>query len=133
MEPVKILSPFAENGVYFTHGHELDWVSFWTGTPVDPIYWSNALPFVFPWAFPLWLATRVWAKEEDTYFWGIALIHERARSLAIKRGCHTAIFGHTHFPADEVRGGIRLLNVGDQIDSRSYVVQTDNDFKLCRY
>ena len=131
IEPVQIVTPFSENGVYYTHGYsEFDWLSFYVGTPVDPIYWQVAFPFVFPWAFPIWLATRVWAKAEDTYYWGIALIHERARSYAVKKGYHTIVFGHTHYPVDEVRGGIRLINVGDALDSYSYAIEEDGNIKL---
>lgn len=133
IEPVKIVSPFAEDGVYYTHGHEWDWLSIITGTPVDPIYWKNALPFVAPWAFPMWLATRVWAEAEDTYFWGIAVLHEQARAHAARNGYHTVILGHTHFPADEMRGGIRIVNDGDMLDSYSYLVQKNGLIELKYY
>lgn len=133
LEPAKIVSPFAENGVYYSHGHEFDWTSFWIGTPVDPIYWKSALPFVAPWAFPIWLATRAWAKAEDTYNWGIAIIGEVARSHAEKHGYHTIIFGHTHFPVDELRGGVRIVNDGDMLDSYSYVVQENSVIEVRRF
>lgn len=130
IEPAKIVSPFAEDGIYYTHGHEWDWLSIVTGTPVDPIWWSVAFPFVFPTQFLVWLATRVWAKAEDTYNWGITLIHEGARAYAEKNGYHSVVLGHTHFPADEVRGGIRIVNVGDQIDSGSYAIQENGIIEL---
>lgn len=130
IEPVKIVPPFAENGIYYTHGHEFDILSFWTGSPVDPIYWESALSFVFPWAFPMWLAARVWAKAKDTYGWGIALIHEQARSAAVKNGYRAVILGHTHYPADEIRGGIRLVNIGDMLDSYSYAVEENGKIQL---
>lgn len=134
IEPAKVVSPFAENGVYYTHGHrEFDLVSFWTGTVVDPIYWQVAFPFVFPLAFPMWLALRVWAKAEDTYNWGIELIHERARSYAVKNGYSTVVFGHSHYPADEVRGGIRLVNVGDSLDSYSFAIEENGRIELKYY
>ncbi len=130
IEPVKIVSPFAENGVYYTHGHEFDWLSLITGTPVDPIYWKNALPFIAPWAFPIWLATRMWLGAEDKYHWGIALIHERARDYAVKNGYHTVVFGHSHYPVDEMRGGIRLVNDGDFLDSYSYAIVENGTIEL---
>lgn len=130
VEPAKIVSPFARNGVYYTHGHEWDWVSLITGTPVDPIYWKNPFPFLFPTQFFLWLATRVWTKSEDTYFWGIALIHERARAYAAEHGYHTVVFGHTHYPAEELRGGIKLYNTGDMMDSYSYLVEEGGVLEL---
>jgi len=130
IEPTKIVSPFAENGVYYTHGHELDWLSIITGTPVDPIYWKNPFPFLFPTQFLVWLATRVWAKSEDTYALGIALIHERARAYAGKNGYHTIILGHTHFPTAEIRGGINIYNTGDMLDSYSYLVQENGIISL---
>lgn len=130
LEPAKIVSAFAEDGIYYAHGHEFDWLSIITGTPVDPIYWSVAFPFVFPTQFLLWLATRVWLGDEDKYFWGIALIHERARQCAVKRGCHSIILGHTHFPVSEVRGGIHIYNTGDMLDSYSYVVQENGIIEL---
>jgi len=134
VEPAKIVSPFAENGIYYTHGHsEFDWLSFWTGTLVDPIYWGNALPFVLPWMFPLWLATRIWAKSEDTYNWGIALIHERARGYAVEHGYQGVVFGHTHYPVDEIRGGIRLVNCGDMLDSYSFAIVEDGVISLHRF
>jgi UDP-2,3-diacylglucosamine pyrophosphatase LpxH len=130
IQPVKIASPFAREGVYYTHGHEYDWLSIITGTPVDPIYWKSPFPFLFPTQFLIWLATRVWAKSEDTYGLGIAAIHERARAYAQKNGYSSVVLGHTHFPADEIRGGIRLVNTGDMLDSYSYVVQEDGIIRL---
>lgn len=130
IEPAKIVSPFAEDGVYFAHGHEWDWLSIITGTPVDPIYFSAALPFVFPVLFPMWLATKVWAKAEDTYGWGITIIHERARDYAEKHGYSAVTLGHTHYPVDEMRGGIRIVGSGDMMDSYSYVVQEDGIIEL---
>ncbi|GAI51172.1 unnamed protein product, partial [marine sediment metagenome] len=104
IEPAKIVSPFAEDGVYYAHGQEWDWVSLITGTPVDPIWWSVALPFVFPTQFFMWLAAKVWAESMDLYHWGIAWIHEQAADYARENGHHTVILGHTHFPAAEIRG-----------------------------
>lgn len=133
IEPAKIVSPFAEDGIYYTHGHEFDWLSIVTGTPVDPIWWSVALPFVFPTQALLWLATRIWAKSEDTYHWGITLIHEQARAYAEKNGYHTIILAHTHFPVDEIRAGIRLVNCGDMMDSYSYIVEENGIISLDFY
>jgi len=130
LTPARIVSPFSSDGVYYTHGHEWDWLSIITGTPVDPIYWGTAFPFVFPTQFLLWLATRVWAKSEDTYSWGIAWIHERARAYAVDHGYHTIILGHTHYPIDEMRGGIRIINAGDMLDSYSYIVEEDGIIDL---
>lgn len=33
LEPAKIVSAFAQDGVYYCHGHEFDWLSIVTGTP----------------------------------------------------------------------------------------------------
>lgn len=130
IEPARIVPPFASNGIYYTHGHEWDWLSLITGTPVDPIYWSAAFPLVFPLLFPMWLATRVWGKAEDTYHWGIALIHERAATYAQKNGYHSVVLAHTHFPAQEMRGGIRIYNTGDMLDSYSYLVEENGNIEL---
>ncbi len=130
IEPAKIAPPFAEDGVYYTHGHEFDWLSLVTGTPVDPIYWKTPFPFLFPTQILVWLATRVWAKAEDTYNWGITLIHERAADFAKITGYHTIVLAHTHFPAEEMRGGIKVYNTGDMLDSYSYLVQTDGMIEL---
>lgn len=130
IEPVKIVPPFVENGIYYCHGHELDWLSIITGTPVDPIYWSVAFPLVFPFLFPMWLATKAWAKAEDTYHWGITLIHERARAYAVEHGYHTIVLAHTHFPVSEVRGGIHIYNTGDMLDSYSHIVQENGIMEL---
>ena len=48
---------------------------------------------------------------------------ERAADYARENGHHTVILGHTHFPAAEVRGGIKVYNTGDQMESYSYAVQ----------
>ncbi len=130
IDPIKVVSPFAEDGVYYCHGFEFDWLSLITGTFVDPIYWKNALPFIAPWAFPMWIMTRLWAKSEDTYHWGISLIHERVRDYAVKHGYHTVILGHTHFPVAEVRGGVQIYNDGDMLDSYSYLVQENGRIEL---
>lgn len=130
IEPVKVVPPLAENGIYYCHGHEFDIISIITGTPVDPIYWKTPFPFLFPTQFLLWLATRAWAKAEDTYAWGIALIHERARAYAEKNGYHTIILAHTHYPTAEVRGGIKIYNSGDMMDSYSYLVQENGILEL---
>jgi len=130
IEPVEIIEPFSEGGVYYTHGSQWDWVSVILGTPVDPIWWSQAMPFVFPTQFFLWLAAKVWAGAEDEYYWGIAYIHERARAYAMQNGYHTVVFGHTHFPSEEYRGGVRLYNSGDFVDSFSYLTEEDGIINL---
>jgi len=132
LEPIKVCPSFAEDGIYYCHGHEFDWLSHITGTVVDPIYWKNALPFIAPWAFPMWLMTRIWAKSKDTYNFGVLLVHEGARGYAVKHGYHTVVLGHTHIPTAEVRGGIKIVNVGDQLDSYSYAVQ-ENGLIEVRY
>jgi|GEM_PF-1687619 len=133
IEPVKIVPSFAENGVYFTHGHQWDWLALITGTPLDPIYLKNPFPFLFPPAFFTWLAAKAWAGDKDTYSIAIAIIHEKARAYAVEHGYHTVVLGHTHFPTAEIRGGINIFNTGDQVDSYSYVIQRDNDFELIFY
>ena len=130
IEPITIVNPFAEDGVYYCHGSEFDWLSVITGTPVDPIYWKSPFPFLFPTQLLLWLATRVWAKSEDTYGLGVALIHEGARAFAEKNGYHTVVLGHTHYPAVEVRGGVSLYNTGDMMGSYSYLVQENGILEL---
>jgi len=125
--PIKAIAPFNENGVYFCHGHDFDWLSFITGTLVDPIYWKRKFSII---SLPLWLATKAWEVAEDNYHWGILLIHERVRDYAAKNGYHTVILGHTHFPVVEVRGGIQIYNVGDMLDSYSHLVQEDGRIEL---
>jgi len=125
LEPVKIVPAFAENGVYYCHGHSFDWESFILGTPVDPIWWSVAFPFALPLGFGFFLLNRILGKSEDVYHWGIAVIHERASAFARRNGYHTVTFGHTHLPIIEERGGVKLANVGDMVDSYSYSVETD--------
>ncbi|GAH48782.1 unnamed protein product, partial [marine sediment metagenome] len=43
------------------------------------------------------------------------------------------ILAHTHFPVDEVRGGIRVVNIGDMLDSYSYLVQESGIMELKYY
>jgi len=78
----------------------------------------------------MWLATRVWAEAEATYHWGIAMIHELARSYAVEKGYHTVVLGHTHFPAAEVRGGVQIYNTGDMMSSYTYLVEEDGRIEL---
>lgn len=133
IEPLTIVKPFVENGVYYTHGHEWDWVSLILGTPVDPIYWSVYYPFALPPAIGMWIIDKWFGGEEDRYFWGISLIHERISAFARKNGYHSVVFGHTHFPTVELRGGINLYADGDQVDSYSYLVEEDGLISLHRY
>lgn len=130
LEPARLIKPFAEDGIYYCHGDKFDWVSFIMGTPVDPVYWSVAFPFVFPPGIGIWIINKWFGKKEDTYFWGIAWIHERIAAFARKNGYHTAVFGHTHYPAIEIRGGINLYNSGDFVDSYSYLVQKNGNIEL---
>lgn len=130
IEPIKIVQPFTENGVFYVHGHEYDWESFILGTPVDPIWWSVSFPFVLPLGLGFLLLNKILGKEEDVYSWGIGLIHDRVSRFAIKEGYHTVIFGHTHYPVEEIRGGIKLYNCGDAVDSYSYLIQTDDIIEL---
>lgn len=133
IEPIEVVEPFAENGVYYCHGFEFDWVSIIAGTPVDPIYWRMHFPFSLPPAWGLWIINKWFIGEEDAYFWGIAFIHERVRAYAVKNGYNTVVFGHTHFPCEEIRGGIKLYNCGDMVDSYSYLVQEDGNIELKFY
>lgn len=130
LTPISIVPPFAEDGIYFCHGHEWDWVSFMMGTIVDPVYWSVAFPFVFPPGIGIWIISKWFATEEDIYSWATAFIHERAASFARANGYHSVVFGHTHFPTIESRGGISLYNCGDMVDSYSYLVQNDQEIEL---
>lgn len=130
IEPVKVAQPFAEGGVFYTHGHEYDWLAIITGTPIDPIYWAVAFPFVLPTQLLLRLATKVWAEAEDEYSWSIGVINRFAAKAARERGCHTVTLGHTHFPQDTEGDGIRIVNTGDMLDSYSYLVQTDSELEL---
>jgi len=52
------------------------------------------------------------------------------RAYAVKNGYHTMVFGHTHFPAAEIRGGIKIYNTGDMVDSYSYLVQENGNIEL---
>lgn len=132
IEPVKVVQPFAENGVYYTHGHEFDWESFWLGTPVDPIWWTTALPFFIfsPLGLFYVLLNKVLGASEDVYTQGIAFLSERASNYALKNGYHTLVWGHTHLPRDEAKDGIRLVNCGDQVDSRSYAIEENGIIEL---
>lgn len=132
IEPVKVAQPFAEDGVYYTHGHEYDWLSIITGTPIDPIWWSVAFPFVFPTQLFLWLATKIWLGAEDVYSWNIGIINSFAAKRAREYGYHTVILGHTHFPQDTTEDGIRIINCGDMLDSYTHLVQTDGIIELRR-
>ena len=133
IEPAKIVMPFVESGVYYSHGHEWDWLSIITGTPVDPIWWGVAFPFIFPTQFPLWLATKVWMGDEDKYHWGIRWINYFAAKAARARGCHSVLLGHTHFPQDTIADGVRLVNCGDFVDSYSYAIIEENRIELQRF
>lgn len=136
LEPAQVIEPFQEDGVYFCHGHTFDWVSLITGTPVDPIYWDTFWPFCMPPALAHMIISRAnekWGKSEDRYFWGVALIHERAAAYARGKGYHTVVFGHTHYPSVELRGGINLYNCGDGQGSYSYLVQKDGVINLNYY
>lgn len=129
IEPISISPSFAEEGVYYTHGHEWDWMSIFLGTPADPIWWWKTFPLTPPHLL-LSLANKTWGNAEDMYALGIAIIHERARAYAASHGFHTVVLGHTHFPTVETRGGIRLFNTGDMLDSYSYLLQTDGQIEL---
>lgn len=130
IEPIKAVSPFNEDGIYYCHGHEFDWLGFITGNFLDPIYWKLKFPFFVPTQLFVWIATKQWASAEDTYHLGISIVHEQARSYAEKHGYHTMVLGHTHFPIAEVRGSIQIINVGDQLDSYSYAIQEDGRIEL---
>lgn len=129
-KPVKIISPFAEDGIYYCHGHTFDWLSLITGTPVDPIYWRTHYPLSLPPAIGMWIINKWFIGEDDAYGWGTAIIHERVAEFARKNGYHTVVFGHTHFPTSEVRGGINLYNTGDVVDSYSYLVEENGVIEL---
>jgi len=130
LEPAQVVSPFGEDGIYFSHGHEWDILSVITGTPVDPIWWSVAFPFVFPTQLFLWLATKIWLGAKDEYNWAVGLINKGAVDYAKARGYQTVIFGHTHFPQDVVQNEVRLVNTGDMLDSYSYVVVENSNIEL---
>ena len=131
IDPVKITPPFAEDGVYYTHGHEWDWESLILGTPVDPIWWSvNVAFFTLPLGLGFFLLNKLLGTEEDVYHRGIEIIHERASKYALENGYHTVVFGHTHLPIIEERNGVNLVNVGDQVDSYSYAIQENSVIEL---
>jgi len=131
LEPAAIVQPFAEDGVYYCHGHSFDWESLILGTPVDPIWWSvNVAFFTLPLGLGYFLLNKLLGAEEDVYHRGIEIIHERASRYALENGYHTVVFGHTHLPIIEERNGVNLVNVGDQVDSYSYAVQENGTIEL---
>jgi len=131
LEPAAIVQPFAEDGVYFCHGHSFDWESLILGTPVDPIWWSvNIAFFTLPLGLGYFLLNKLLGAEEDVYHRGIEIIHERASRYALENGYRTVVFGHTHLPIIEERNGVNLVNVGDQVDSYSYAVQENGTIEL---
>jgi len=131
IEPVEVVQPFAENGVYFCHGHQFDWESFILGTPVDPIWWSvNVAFFTLPLGLGYFFLNKIFGAEEDAYHKGIEIIHERASKYALENGHHTVVFGHTHLPIIEERNSVNLYNSGDMVDSYSYLVQENGVIEL---
>jgi UDP-2,3-diacylglucosamine pyrophosphatase LpxH len=50
-----------------------------------------------------------------------------------KRNVHTVVCGHIHKPEDTVVDGVRYINCGDWIESCTYVVNENGEFKLIKY
>lgn len=130
IEPIEIVPRFSENGTYYCHGHETSWYNFTIGTPFDPAYWRKMFPFVLPPVAFMWVVNKWLGIYDDTYSWAVALLHEGAATYARKNGYHTLVFGHTHCPCVETRGGVNLYNSGDMLDSYSYLVQENGKIEL---
>jgi UDP-2,3-diacylglucosamine pyrophosphatase LpxH len=133
IDPITLIEPFAENGIWCCHGHDHDPVCEYL-----PHWWHRA------WA-QFWRrrSTPAILKGESitqSYLASVDLVHSRTllalRERAAKEGqpYKGIVLGHTHLPLKQECPELPfLLNIGDMRDSSTFLIKDDSVFHLMRW
>ena len=136
IEPITLIEPFAEDGIWYCHGYEHDPICEYF-----PRWWHR-----------LWAQfTRKVLKKNtpgvlkgtsitQTYLLAVELVHARTllalRAMAATehRQYKGVVLGHTHLPIKMVCPEMPfLLNSGDMRDSSTFLIQDGPVFHLMRW
>jgi UDP-2,3-diacylglucosamine pyrophosphatase LpxH len=127
--PIVIIEPFKENGIWYRHGHEFDWL--WKYVPswlrkIAGWITGNKTP-----------GALKGEKPDSTYLMSCHLIHSKAVSKLQKAAEKNneifkgIVLGHTHLPLQQECHQMPFqLNGGDMRDSLTFIVQDTHELRL---
>ncbi len=131
LEPIKIIKPFLENGVWYCHGYEFDPVVQYIGW--FPALWARLTSMRTPGRFKSGLVT-------ESYLMTVYLIYSRAalsiQKKAFKEGqtYKGIVLGHTHLPFLHQSPQLPfLIDDGDMRQSATFLVGDDKGFRLIKW
>jgi UDP-2,3-diacylglucosamine pyrophosphatase LpxH len=141
VSPIKLIRPFAENGVWYCHGHEFDPVvqyAGWLPTLLGRITGKKAKAQPYRGR-----RTPSYIKETlltEKYLMVVQLIYMRA-SLFLKKTAReegktyqAIVLGHTHLPFQYQSPELPvLLDDGDMRHNGTFVVREDDRFDLMQW
>jgi UDP-2,3-diacylglucosamine pyrophosphatase LpxH len=127
ISPIKLIEPFASNGLWYCHGHEY-----------DPAVRYLPRPIIWTWNHLKRRVTPGNLRSEqitERYLMMVFLIHARAMLKLQKmnkeenKELKGIVLGHTHFPVFQFSPDTKFLfNDGDMRHSATFTVEDDIGF-----
>lgn len=113
---ITIRGPFIDKGIYYTHGWEYDAKQYAFS------FLFSIFPHIIPFLYQLFARKpSEILQRSDVPGEVVMQIHENAQKDADDKGVQYVMMGHTHIPM--IKGNV--IDVGDMVDSGSYVVVED--------
>lgn len=129
-KPIEIVPPFSENGIWYRHGHEFDFLCKYIPK------WLHKVFGIFGKKTPGVLKGE---PATFTYLMCCHAIHSKATRELIKeiengKDYRGILLGHTHLPLQQEAPELPfLINGGDMRDSLTFLVQDDHGFHLMHW
>ncbi|MFC2008214.1 metallophosphoesterase [Chloroflexota bacterium] len=130
-EPIEIVAPFSENGIWYRHGHEFDFLCKYIPKSLHKLFgiiFGKKTPGVLKGEAPTF-----------TYLMSCHTIHSKAVRNLMKevekgRDYRGILLGHTHLPLVQQAPELPfLINGGDMRDSLTFLVQDEDAFHLMQW
>jgi UDP-2,3-diacylglucosamine pyrophosphatase LpxH len=133
---INIMSEYIEAGVWYTHGDlydgvmELKWLGKLGGVGYELAILIDRFfkRLGYKHSVSKWLKDRT--KEVVKF---ITNFEDELIRQAKKRNVHTIVCGHIHNPSDKMIEDIRYMNCGDWVENCTYILLTNDKFKLIKY
>ncbi len=130
ISPIRLISPFLENDIWYCHGHEYDPSVEYIPGPIRWLFNHVPIPHkITPGNFRT-------DKITEEYMMLVSLVHSRAllkiREKMAKEGqkCDGVVLGHTHLPISQKSPELLfLINAGDMRQSSTFTIQDNAEFR----
>ncbi|HXZ94826.1 MAG TPA: metallophosphoesterase [Dehalococcoidia bacterium] len=130
ISPIEIIDPFWENGFFYCHGHEFDYIGRFMSFPA---FWDRFVRRKTP--GQLMSEKLTWgflAAVNNVHSNALLSLPNKAKTDG--KDCKGIVLGHTHFPVIQESPELPcLINDGDMRHSATFVIQDSNSFQLMRW